>query len=224
LTASLGLMGMGPNTQAWTIMPGVPAGGGPAWSATDNNLMTLSTTTTTNDTALSNDAGGYTGVRGTNSYTGKVYAEFVLTSYATSTPFAVFGFCNSTSNLNGAQCGLQDGNGVTAGDGGNIRWNTGAGNTAVFATGFIAGDIVAVAYDIPNNNMWWRRNRSGTWSIWNNDALADPNTNTNPASIATGAPTGPFYLYFENYTNTSDQIQMKCSSFLGSVPTGFSAC
>lgn len=201
------------------------AGGGTAWSNTDNAAIALTTTTTTNDTARSNSAGAYTGVRGTASYTGKVYAEFYLTSWSVGGPYNVFGFCNASSNLSGAQCGLQDSNGIVIAPAStNMVWSTNSHNAAAFGVVPTTADTVAVAFDIPGNLMWWRYNRSASWSAWNADALSDPSTGAVGNDITTGAPTGPFYLYFENYSNTTDQIQMKCSGFLGAVPTGFSAC
>lgn len=200
------------------------AGGGTAWSAIDNNAIALTTTTTTNDTARSNSGGGYTGVRGTASYTGKVYAEFYLTSYTPGGPYQVFGFCNASSNLNAAQCGLQDANGVAVNFNSVMLWNNSSGSAGVFAVGVQTADTIAVAFDIPNHLLWWRYNRASSWSAWNGDALSDPSTGAVGSDITTGAPTGPFYLYFENYSNTTDQIQMKCSGFLGTVPAGFSAC
>lgn len=204
-----------------------PPPSGTAWSLTDNASTTITTTTATNDTAQVNNGGGYAGVRSNNSFTGKIYVEFSIVSVASSL-YAEVGFCNSGTNLSaGPFCAQNDGNGVVVGRGNastSIIFNSGAstGNGGEL----LDGNIEAIAYDSPNT-IWTRSSSDGgsTWSDWNGSGSADPATGIGGGDLSGAPPTGPFFLLFQDWSQTATKVQLLCgANTKAAAPTGFTKC
>ena len=76
-------------------------------------------------------------------------------------------------------------------------------------------DIVGVAFDADNGNLWFSKN--GTWQ---GDASPNPGTDTDPA--VTGLTNGPYFPYFVQYQTTTE-VNFGQRDFAYTPPTGFKA-
>jgi hypothetical protein len=97
---------------------------------------------------------------------------------------------------------------------GNFYYNNGV----VDASQAIAqGDILQLSIDLDNRQFWARHNAA---SNWNNDAGANPATNTGGYALAGNLTTGAIWVAFES-ANATGACTLTAAA--GSPPAGFSA-
>ena len=151
-------------------------------------------------------------VRSTNFYfTGKWYFEITVNAAAATINVGV-GVDNDVEPLTGA-----------AGQAGSICW-TGGGNVnyngtlgAYSAATFAVGDVLCVAVDLVNMEIWFRNKGFN----WNNSPTADPASNAGGFSIAAVTPVA---YALAQLSATGDEMTANFDGpFSYSVPDGFSA-
>lgn len=186
------------------------------WSTTDKAVqITLSGGDLT---ATRADGSGpfYASLRGTSSKSaGKWYFEVICIQNPSPT-FAGVGVCvaNATAPLNNYLGSTSDGVGYFSG-GAVIINSVGV----LTMPGYGAGDIVKVALDITNQRIWFKLNGGN----WNNNASADPATNTLGVNIA--AVTGMLFAGCTENLNVTNEVTINfgATAFNSSPPSGFTA-
>ena len=143
---------------------------------------------------------------------GKRYIEFTIGAWGYGDDGA--GVCTpSATALNVGQAGI---NCVMVYSSGNIYSNNGL-TSSVGAT-LTAGDRVDFAIDLGNLRAWFRKNGGN----WNNDAGANPATNTGGVVIAATA-FAPCVSFHNGGTGENTTINTGQSAFIGTVPSGFNS-
>lgn len=93
-------------------------------------------------------------------------------------------------------------------------------NTVVAA----AGDVVAFAFDFTHSKFWVKDLTSG--GGWNNDVIGNQNPATNTGGYSmTGLNAGPYFIMVSAGNSAGEYVVLNAggSTFVGSVPSGFSA-
>lgn len=172
--------------------------------------------------ATNNGSTGAAMVRSISSQTsGKYYWEITIGSSQTNS--LAIGIADSTQPLSTSFLG-----GGVHGAGyfgaGAVSFNSATAQTIMT---FTAGDIIGVAIDIGNKGIWFRKNGGN----WNNNASADPVTNTltitNSTAWGGGGAfwTGPLFacVDVEKGTATVDSCTANfgATAFANTAPSGF---
>jgi hypothetical protein len=148
--------------------------------------------------------------------TGKFYfEERIVASGSNGDAFGLMNAAATFTNFitNGSNCFA-----VYLGTG--AIWSNGANSTKTLGAR-ATGDVLGFAIDFGNQRAWVRVAPSGNW---NNDATADPATNTGGISISTVIGSGMVpALGFNNSTLSIFALNPGRTKFLGSVPAGFTA-
>ncbi|TPI10275.1 hypothetical protein [Mesorhizobium sp. B4-1-1] len=142
---------------------------------------------------------------------GKYYVEFTVGIWANTNDGIGFAYANATATnvtANGS-------NSTAVYRSGNI-WASGSTGTSL---GSVAnGDRIDAAIDLDNKLVWYRKNGGS----WNNSGTADPATGTGGKSLS-GVPGVSPFVGFGTATGQSATINVGDTSFVGSVPSGFTA-
>jgi SPRY domain len=149
----------------------------------------------------------------TSHSTGKYYFEVTVVLAVGSVTQGI-GVINSTESVTNNALGFSGTNsiGYFTSNGAYYLNSVHTGNFASATT----GDVVGVAVDLTNNNIWWRTNAGN----WNNSGTANPATNTGGQSIST--LTGPLFAGIEADTvNGSLSVNFGATSYAFTPPTGF---
>lgn len=191
-------------------LPGSGAAVTVTWSATNKYAgVTLSGggVTATADATVTTE-GGFSDT----AITGKKYWETTLTVADVSQ--SSLGFANSSMNLNTYLGGDTNGVGYF-GSTGQVFVNFGVIGT--FAT-YAAGAVICWAVDVPNGKFWARVNGGN----WNNDASANPATNTNGVAITITGTIMPAYEVLGSVTTpNSVTANFGATAFAFTAPAGF---
>lgn len=160
----------------------------------------------------------YEGLRATTSHsTGKYYFEVTLVTMFDA--FVQVGIGNASQVLTQKVGGTGlNSVGAMATDRGTYLNNTFSATWA--AAGAVAGDIVGVAVDFGNSNIWFRKINGGTPQNWNNSGSADPATNTGGFSIST-LNAGPYFPMASADTAADSMTANFAGSFIAAAPSGF---
>jgi hypothetical protein len=98
---------------------------------------------------------------------------------------------------------------------GNL-WANGS-NTSITLGARASGNVIGIATDLDNREIWFRVAPSGNW---NNSGTADPATNTGGITIPAGTMV-PFCTF--NASPITFAANFGASSFTGAVPSGFTS-
>lgn len=190
------------------------------WSDILNFRNTISGTrrnVVTNDTTIPNGSAQRTHAT-ENKTSGKWYFEIVCTHEvsASRTGIGVCAPCLAL-NINAAS----DAKGTAYFSSGQVYVGT-VGLVATIST-WTDGDTISVAVDLDNNRIWYRKNAGN----WNNDASANPATNTNGYDIssirASGYTYGPSWSCMPGTGNAGvGTANFGRTAFAQSIPSGFS--
>lgn len=112
----------------------------------------------------------------TRPLSGLTYAEFTVTALTGTPSVGIVG-----QNWNGSQLGV-DASSVGYLSTGAVKYNA---TTLATLPAYVAGDRIGVAVNHAKRLIWFRKNGGN----WNNDALADPATDTGGLSYAAPSPT-----------------------------------
>jgi hypothetical protein len=121
----------------------------------------------------------------------------------------IIGLANSSQALDNSAIG-NTANGFAWYDDGTVYYNN--SNTGFAVPTFNDADTITLAWDLTARRFWCRVNGGN----WNNNASADPATNTGGHAINAGL-TGTLFLAFGSDSGT-DKITLKTTA---SVPSGF---
>jgi hypothetical protein len=132
-----------------------------------------------------------------SAYSGKKYWEITVGALSS----GAAGVANSSAALGSF---IGDANGVGWGSNGDVSTGGGGGTTWV---PWDDGDVLCLALDLDNNRLWGRVGAGN----WNNNASADPATNTLGHNIS--AITGPFF----------PAISMRCTGGTDDMTANFGA-
>jgi hypothetical protein len=181
---------------------------GSGWNPADINSMTLSAG---NLTATSTAGSG--GVRGVSYASGKFYWECAMATWANANTAPGIASASAILSNFGAtptQAALVRQNGLI--------WvnNVSTGNSLGARA---SGDVIGIALDIGSRLIWFRLAPSGNW---NGSSTANPATGTGGLNIS--GLLGALYPAFAGAAS-GDQcsINVGGSSFVGSVPSGFTS-
>jgi hypothetical protein len=206
----------------WPYPSGAVAG--TTWNPFD---MLFSAVTLSNFNLTATGAGSASsnvGVRGTTGRTtGKYYVEFTVApggaNFSSSFNTAVGALTLAGDMANWVGGGALLGTGCFA-QAGHIYVNGTSGTNQISGGIWLSGDIICMALDLVNQNVWYRRN-NGTW---NNSGTANPATNTGGITLGTVFTSAAAYpmcgFYQPGDKNTANFGQ---SAFSFAVPSGFSA-
>jgi hypothetical protein len=224
------------NQQLMLGKPPVTGGAVTAWDPANMGAgITLSTTTTTNDTAA--ETSGSTGWQSVYSTgptsvhsSGKYYLEFLFSATDSSTNGFIMGFTNGSVTPPTSYCG-SDINGVA------VQVQTGA-LTPYFQGSWTGappnlwtytsavGDRFAFALDIGGKQFWIANITKGSgWSRYGNwDFLGAPQTPAGgaPFTAMTNTNLKPCWSGNRSANNIQVVLITKTSSFTGTMPSGFS--
>ena len=150
-------------------------------------------------------------------FSGKYYFEVTVgtangSTYAVGLAIGGTNFARSFGNAasgvaNDEMCWERGGNVYVQGSG--VPWSF---------IGYVAGDVLSIAVDFDNRTFWVRKNGGN----WNNDANANPATNTNGRSVPNWArPHVP--AWGTNGNGDSASFNFGASAFAYTVPSGFTA-
>lgn len=186
----------------------------PADIHSDNSLSGGNLTVTRGVAAFA-----FRGVRATKSHSSsKYYYETDLTAITAPNDSLALGIGNSTMTLTTFPGSTYNSTGMLNGTG-KVGINSVV--VATYAT-FVQGQTLCMAVDLDNMRMWYRTNGGN----WNNNASADPATNTLGVDIsslnASGA--GPPYFPAMCLSNSGDTFTSNfgASAYAQAVPSGFS--
>lgn len=167
--------------QFFTGIVPVRLSAGTTWNSADKSSnLTLSADKLT----YTDGANSYAGVRTLVSLSGKMAWELTLTSISNPSGVTI-GIGNATASLTSFLGSDSNSVGI---NGGGITF----GPAVATVASWVSGDTLGMAVDVPHMTMWWRTIHSGTPGNWNNDASANPATNTNGVDIS-GLNAGPYY-------------------------------
>ena len=180
-----------------------------AWSNTDRSLpVTLSNGDKTATLASAVFSGARSTQRRSAGSAGKYYAEFVLTNVV-GTNFTVgIQVASADRDLTGSAIKAIVSTGNITHGGGPVLATLGA---------FVTGDVICVAWDAGIERVWFRRNGD----LWNNNAAADPATNTGGLSQDMANEPVALQAYFGNTTNNSVTVRTELDEFTQPFPDGF---
>jgi len=184
-------------------------------SATGNPLFAHASgnKTTYRDGNLTIDAGAVYSVCGIGVSSGKWYYEFTYLSTGGSRLGA--GWCNGDRRSTGGSVATFDAWGVD-GFNGN-KYNPGASVNTTYGSSLTTNDVLMVALDADNGDMWWGKN--GTW--FNS---GDPAAATNAAFTGQVPTTGEFFPAGASGSGTDEgTFNFGANGFTYTPPTGFSA-
>jgi hypothetical protein len=156
--------------------------------------------------------------RSVNSHsTGKYYAEFTVDFWLTggvSGNAQGVGICDSTQGID-TYMGA-DVHGIAYYQDGTVQFNGGVLTTIMT---FAVGNIISMAVDMGNQTIWWRVNGGN----WNNDAAANPATNTNGSSFAGIGATLYAAMDIQEATGGPQQFTANfgASAYAYAAPSGF---
>lgn len=206
-----------------------------AWSVTDNSGWTISTTTTTNDTATVQTQGGITAVRGTTSHNDnqKYYFDITWNETDTGGQHPYFGIADDSQSLTDNIGGEQSNDAIV------FLAQVGAGsspqifdNSFTLLVGWTDSDHTSgtVAFIInPSTKVLYSRytiDNGSNWSTWNNDGSANPATDTGGLTASIASTT--MFPYTASFNTTANNffrvLNTGASAFVGSInPATFGA-
>ena len=177
---------------AWE--PSTPTG----VALTNNNLTATNSGTTATDQGTK---GGLT----QGQTTGKFYFECKLDTLA--------GGANVTIGV-GSTTATYTNMGNSGTSGAMVRFGTGVihangSNTGVNIGARVAGDVIAVAADLTNRKIWFRK-VNGTPGNWNNNVSADPETNVGGYNLPATLPMIPFATFGGTGGLAGNKITLNC--------------
>lgn len=197
------------------------AASSPAFTTFDN--ATLSNATLSNGNLTATGTNGSTGGAQSTSYklSGKFCISFTINQSTANTDFigiqdnTVPGYPAVTNGTTGHYAGWWVKN--------NSIINSGGGQGALQAAG-AAGNTLNIAVDIGNGTCWYQLSNP-TAGLWNNDAAANPATNTNGKVCAYTNVAPMFGISNIGSPVAGDNVTMisNSSACSGQLPSGFIA-
>ena len=185
-----------------------PAGSATQWS--NQNLMTISTTNTTNDTAVSQAGANGVAQGSVGKTAGKQYYEFVASNLLDNGDQWGIEQAALANNAGGSPLGTI---GVSAG------WGGGSGSFA----GVANSKRGAVAFDVDNKKLWITADVTAVPINWNGQTVNDPSSGLS-AVVLTGTM-GTVYPLFYSGSSASQKtiLYTRDADFLiPAIPSGFS--
>jgi hypothetical protein len=151
---------------------------------------------------------------------GKWYVEIAFTTI-TSGSGSNLGVGLGTTTSNYSQMGASALTGNMCYQSGNL-WANNA-STGVSLGARSSGDVIAIAIDLDNRKIWFKK-VNATAGNWNNNGSADPATNVGGQTIPAGTMV-PFCTFggTSGAINNVTTLNAGATAFTGSVPSGFTS-
>ena len=182
-----------------------------AWNVNDKSAnITLSNNDKTATATSATAAGVRSVTKRLNGAAGKYYVELLLINSAA----LRFGIQDLTGQIDAAAIAAGKSAHVIAGTGIISILGTGVGN---FGPAAANGDVICMAWDAGAKQIWFRKNNG----LWNNDAAANPATNTNGKDCSGTASVDHAVWMYSAASGVSGTIRTKAADLTLSAPSGF---